>query len=78
MTKIGLFFPFFRKHFISLLLEREEGRERKTGRETLMCERYIDWLPLSCTPTGDGAYNAGMCPDQEPNQRPSTLWDDAQ
>ena len=30
---------------IYLYLERREGRER--GRETLMCERYINWLPLT-------------------------------
>ena len=48
-------------------------RERKIGRETLMCERNIDlfdWLPLAPPPTGDLACNPGMCPDWESNQQP--------
>ena len=37
---------------------------RKRERETLMCERNINWLPL------DLAHKPGICPDQESNQRP--------
>ena len=33
-------------NFIYLLLERGEGG-RKRGRETSMCERKINWLPLA-------------------------------
>ena len=36
----GLIYLFF----------RERGRER--GRETLMCQRYIDWLPFACLQLG--------------------------
>ena len=37
--------------FTYLFLEGEGRGER--GRETLMCERNIDWSPLMCTLTGD-------------------------
>ena len=43
---------------------------RKRGRETLMCERYINQLPLNMSPTGDLAHNPGMCSDSELNRRP--------
>ena len=45
---------------------------RKRGRETSMCEIYIDWFPLACPqpPTMDPDWNPGMCPDWESNQRP--------
>ena len=33
-----------------LILERGEGEER--GRETSMCDRYVDQLPLACPPLG--------------------------
>ena len=32
------------------MLERGKGREKE--RETLMCERYISWLPLPCPQLG--------------------------
>ena len=38
-------FKFFKKIFIYLLLERRERRKR--GRETSVCERHIDPLPLT-------------------------------
>ena len=59
----------FLEDFIYLFLERGEG-ERKWGRETSMCERYIDWLPLACPPAGDLAHNPSMGPDWESNQQP--------
>ena len=39
---------FFKKIFIYSFLEQGKGKEgeRETERETLMCERYINWLPL--------------------------------
>ena len=46
--------------FIYLFLERGEGRER--GRETSIASHV--------PPTGDLAYNPGMHPDCELNQRP--------
>ena len=41
-----------------------------------MHERNIDWLPFALA--GDQTHNIGMCPDQESNQRPFSLWDDTQ
>ena len=32
-----------------------------------MWERSIDWLPSTCTWTGDQTHNLGMCPDWELN-----------
>ena len=63
---------FFNILFL-LFLERGEGRgeQHRCERETLIdCLSYIP-------PTRDRTHNAGMCPDQEVNQWPSTLWDDA-
>ena len=37
---------FFPKGFIYLFLERREGREKR-GKETSMCERNINWMPLA-------------------------------
>ena len=56
-------FYFFLRFF--LFFERGKGGER--GRETSMCKRYMDWL-LLMHPTGDLAYNPGMCPGWESNQ----------
>ena len=61
-----------KKDFIYLFLERWKG-----GRETLICERNIDWLPP--TPwIWDLAHNPGMCPDLELNWQPSALRADTQ
>ena len=49
-TKAFLF-SFFFKDFIYLFLERGAGG-RKRGRGTSMCERYINWLPLTCPQLG--------------------------
>ena len=38
----------------------EKGRERE--KDTSMCERYLDELPLTRTPVGDLACNPDMCP----------------
>ena len=54
-------FILFLKRFY-LLAEEKGGRKRR--RETSMCV-------ASCTPpTGDLAWNPGMCPNRESNQRP--------
>ena len=51
-----MFFSYFHLNFhflkliIYLFLERWEGREG--GRETSMCERYINQLPLTCLQPG--------------------------
>ena len=42
------FLYFFFEIFIYLFLEMGRGE-----REKLMCERNIDWLPLTHAPTGD-------------------------
>ena len=41
-----------------------------------MCERNIDRLPPTCPQPG--TCNPGMCPDQESNQQPLALQDNAQ
>ena len=49
---MGLFgFIFFKKCFIYLFLERGQEGGMK-GRETSMCERNNDWLPLACPQPG--------------------------
>ena len=40
--------------------------------------RNISWLTFIHTPTRDQTRNPGMCPDQEWNQRPFILRDNAQ
>ena len=49
------------------------GREGERGRETSMCERYIDPLPLTRPPTGDLPRNPGICPNWESNWQPLGL-----
>ena len=64
-----MFYIFHNKNifldFIYLFSERGAKRGTKRGRETSICERNIDELPLICTPTRAWAHNPGMCPDQE-------------
>ena len=63
--------------FIYLFLERGEGREKERGRNIDMQEKHQS--AASCTPpTGDLAYDPGICPDRELNQQPFSLWDDTQ
>ena len=64
--EVGVFCVFF-KDFIYLFLEREGEGGRTRGRETLMCKRGIDRLPLTCAPTGDQSHNPGAFPDWESN-----------
>ena len=64
-----IFFTAFRK--------RGRWREVERERETSILKRNIDWLVLICAPIGDGTHNLSMCPDQESNQWPSSLWDGA-
>ena len=47
-----------------------EGRKRERN---IVCERYIDQLPLTHPPAGDLACNPGMCPDWESNRLPFSL-----
>ena len=58
----GFFLPFFFK--IYLFIFRERGREGEREREK------DTWIPHT--------HNPGMCPDQESNQQPFALQDDAQ
>ena len=51
--------------FLSLTVERGEGREKE--RERIIDVRNIDRLPLAHSPTGDQTHNPGMCPDWESN-----------
>ena len=68
----------FLRLFTYSFLEREEGRERKKGRETSMWERNIHRFPLERTLNRDQAHNPGMCPDWESNRWPFTLQVNAQ
>ena len=48
-----------------LFIFRETGRERKTEGEKHQCV-----VASHAPPTGDMAYNPGMCPDWESNWQP--------
>ena len=59
---------FFKKDFIYLFLQREEGREKE--RERNIDVREICQLVASrAPPNGDLAHNPGMCPDWESNHQ---------
>ena len=74
--EFGLFFLRFYYLFIYLSSEGRGGRKR--GRETSMYERNSYQLPCECPQPGTWlAHNPGMCPDQESNQWPFSLQDDA-
>ena len=62
----------FFKGFVYLLF-RERWREKERERE-----RNIDWLPSVRTSTRDQTRNPGTCPDQELNEQPFALQNDAQ
>ena len=66
----------FYKDF-NLFLERGKWG-RKGRRETSMCKRNIDWLPLSWPPSKGLARNPGTCPHRELNRRPFGSWDGTQ
>ena len=72
-----LFIIFF-KDFIYSLSERGEGREKVREKNINVEEKHRLADPHLLTPNQGLAHNPGMCPDQEPNQRPFTLLDDAQ
>ena len=55
---------FFKKDFIYLFF-RQRGREGEREGEKYQCG-VVSHMP----PTGDLAYNPGMCPDWELNLRP--------
>ena len=65
-TKIS-FYPHLRTCLLIL----------KRGREILIWERNIGWLPFVGSLTGDWTCNPGMCPDQEWNLRPFGRRDNA-
>ena len=54
---------FLKILFIYLFRERGRERERKGGKHQYVVAFHVD-------PTGDLAYNAGMCPDWELNRQP--------
>ena len=71
--KVLLFFLRF-----YLFVFRERKGERKRERETFVCKRNIDQLPLALPPTRDLACNPDMCLNEESNQQPFGLWDNVQ
>ena len=80
LVKVWIFFIFkisFLKKILFIYFYREGKGRRKRGRETLMWEKHIDWLPLTHR-TRDQTCNPGMCPDKESNQWLFGLWDNAQ
>ena len=54
-----------------LFILRGEGKER--GREISMCERYIDWLPLSCPQLGGPSLQPRHVPWWDLNWQPLVL-----
>ena len=72
LTNLGLCVFSFKAllFFIKILFiyyQREGKGGRKRGRETSMCERHMDWLPLTGPPQRTWTGNLGMCPDWESN-----------
>ena len=54
--------------------EEEKGKGgRKRRKETAMCKKYTDWLPLIHPQLGNLAHNPGMCCDWESNLQPFCL-----
>ena len=43
-----------------------------------MCERYINWLPLTCPQLGNLAHNPSTCPDWDSNLIPFGSYASAQ
>ena len=78
LLPMSLFFSFFLSFLLFFYREREGKGGKKRGRESSMWERNINQLPLICTLSRDQTCNLGMCPDQETNWQPFTLWDDPQ
>ena len=62
----GTFLSFFKKKILFILIFTEREREGERGRETLMCERNIDSLPLTHPSLGP-AWNPSLRPDWESN-----------
>ena len=63
----------FLKDFIYLFSERREGREKERERNTDQIGCLLFALPI-----WGRTRNLGLCPNQESNQQPFALQDDAQ
>ena len=59
-----------------LILEKEEGGERMSEKETLMWERSIDRSPPICAPTRGWTHILSLGPDRELNPQTFGVWDD--
>ena len=57
-----MYYPVFKKDVLSLLLERGREGEREGEKHQCVVTSHV-------FPTGDLAYNPGMCPDGESNQQ---------
>ena len=72
------FLKIFLNKFLNLFIFRYRGKEREREGEKL---RHVRGTSISCflhASQWGQAHNPGMCPDQESNQQPFALWDDAQ
>ena len=68
LFKFSFIFSFFKKY---LFIFREKGKKGEREGEKLLCGRHTSIRCLSHTPNwGVLAYNPGLCPDWELNQRP--------
>ena len=51
--------------FREIMRKRDREREREREREKHWCKRNINRSSPTSAPTRDGAYNLGLCPDQD-------------
>ena len=72
-TQLSLWRQLKKNYFFTFLREGEGGRKRR--RETAMCERYVDWLPLAHPQLGPGLHprrvpwlGVGLATSQFPRQ----------
>ena len=68
-------YQYFTLFFLKILYLLERWDRREKGHQLVACGTHPN---LDRTPTWDGTHISGMCPDQESNQRPFTLGDNAQ
>ena len=65
-------------HFIYLFIYRSRGRKGEREGETHWCERETLIGCLLYALSQGLTHSPGMCPDQEPNRWPLSLWEEVQ